>query len=236
MAANSICLGQRQACAMRVTRLDEDCSPAVGEDNAVVTAGLVTLNADPEVEEGTTYQPKNACDKIRWTATGEDRVTRYTGDFEFADFDFELMELLFNAALLTGAVGSPWAGETIGVSGVGPNSPVGNGVGIEIWVKNAGLGDEGECGPSAEIPPYTRYVFPRVRVRPGGRTFSNDAATMTGSVRMTPNPQWGQGPWGDWQATVGFEDDTLKTECYVQFWDDDVPDDDCGYIEVPAGS
>lgn len=236
MAANSICLGQRQACAIRVTRLNADCTPAEGEDNAVVSAGLATLNADPEVEEGATYQPKNACDQIRWTAEEEDRITRYTGDFEFTDFDYELMEIMFNAALLVGAGDSPWPGQTIGVSGIGPNSPAGNGVGIEIWVKNAGLGDVGQCGPDDEIPPFTRYVFPLVKVRPGGRTFNVDAGVLAGSIKISPNPQWGQGPWGDWMATVGFEDASLASEAYVQFWDTEAPTDQCGYIEVPAGS
>lgn len=237
MSANSLCLGQRQACAIRVTRLNSDCTPAEGDDNAVVSAGLVTLNIDPEVEEGATYQPKNACDQIRWTAEEEDRITRWTGDFEFSDFDFELMEIMFNAALLVGAATSPWEGQNIGVSGAGPNSPSGNGVGIELWVKNAGLGDQGQCGPVSDVPPYTRYVLPLVKVRPGGRTFNVDAGVLAGSIKASPNPQWGQGPWGDWQAEVGFEDSALASESWVQFWDDDIPDTDgCGYLSVPSGS
>ena len=50
MASSVICIGQRQACALRVTRLDSDCTPAVGADNAVVTTALVTMNLDPEIE------------------------------------------------------------------------------------------------------------------------------------------------------------------------------------------
>ena len=43
----SICVGQRQACALRVTRLAADCTPVLGAGNGVCTAGLITLNADP---------------------------------------------------------------------------------------------------------------------------------------------------------------------------------------------
>ncbi len=226
----SICVGQRQACALRVTRLDADCTPVLGAGNGVCTAGLITLNADPEVEEGTTFQPKNACGDILWTAEDDDKVLRYTGDFEIGLFDFELIELMTNASLLVGATGTPWEGENIGVGMPGPSTTASYGVGLEVWVKNAGIGSEGQCGPASELPPYTRYVFPLVKIRPGGRTFNGEAAMFTGSVKISPNPQWADGPYGDWQATTDFSTDPDKA--YMQFFDEDVPETGCGYIVV----
>jgi hypothetical protein len=233
MASDTICLGERQACAIRATRLNEDCTVAEGEDNAVVTAALVTLTASPEVEEGTSYQPKNACDDIRWTAEEPDNIIRYTGDGELSDFDNELIELLTDAALLTGATGTPWEGMNIGRAMPGPDTPAGAGVALEIWVKNAVVGSGGgPCGPAGTHPPFTRYVFPKVTVRPGDRTFSIDAGTFAFAIKASPNPNWGEGPWGDWQPAESMPEDAP----YAAFWDDALPETGCGYIEVPAGS
>lgn len=237
MASNTICLGQRQACAFRATRLNDDCTPATGADNAVVTQGLVTLNADPDVEEGATFEPKNACDDILWTATEDDRIKRYTGDFEFGLWDYELIELMTGAQLLVADATVAWSGDNAGITYPGPGSPASPGVALEIWVKNAGVGEVGQCGPAATHPPFTRYVFPYVRARIGGRTFNNEAAMFTGSIKIDPNPSWDQGPYGDWPLTTGFAD--FPDAAYVQFWDeeDNVPDvPACGYQSVPVGA
>jgi len=226
----SICVGQRQACALRATRLDVNCAPVLGAGNGAVTAGLVTLNADPEVEEGAKFQPKNACDNILWTAEEEDKIVRYTGDFEMGLWDYELIELLTNSALGVGAVGTPWAGQNVGLFAPGPTTPSAFGCGLEIWVKNAGAGSEGQCGPEGTHPPYTRYVFPLVKIRPGGRTFNGEASMFTGSIKISPNPAWGDGPYGDWQLTTDFSDEPDKA--YVQFADEDLPATSCGYVSV----
>ena len=76
-----------------------------------------------------------------------------------------------------------------------------------------------------------RYILYRAKVRPGGRTFNNEAAMFTGSMKVSANPQWGEGPWGDWHPA-----ETPDIEPYAQFYDNDIPDAGCGYIEVPAGS
>lgn len=231
MASSVICIGQRQACALRATRLNADCTPAEGADNAVVTAALATLTLEPQVEEGQTFNPPNACGDYLWSAEDPDRILRYTGDGELVLYDYELIELMTDSALLTGAVGTPWAGDNAGVAYPGPASTPSPGVCLEIWVKNAGVGDEGPCGPSDSHPPYTRYVLYRCRVRPGGRTFNGEASMFTFSIKVGPNPQWGTGPWGDWNVTQ-----TPDINPVAQFYDDALPDTGCGYIEVPAGS
>lgn len=230
MASSVICIGQRQACALRVTRLDADCTPAVGADNAVVTTALVTMNLDPEIEEGTVFEPKNACDDILWTAENPDKIKRYTGDGEFGVWDYELIELMTDAALLLGAVSSPWSGDVVGIAHPGPSTPSGDGVGLEIWVKASGTGTAGTCGPAATHPPYIRHVFPRVLIRPGGRTFENDAAMFNFSMKASSNANWGDGPWGDWVPSVPLPDDSP----HIEFYDEELPTTACGYISVPA--
>lgn len=229
MATSGICIGQRQACALRVTRLDSDCTVSVGADNAVVTAGLVTLNLEPEIEEGQVFEPKSACDSILWTAEEPDKIKRYTGDGEIGVWDYELIELMTDAAVVLGDATSPWSGDVIGVSMPGPSTASSNGVGLEIWTKGQGVGATGPCGGAATHPPYVRHVFPRVLIRPGGHTFENDAAMFTFSMKASANPQWGNGPWNDWQPASNMPADSP----YIQFYDDALPTTQCGYITVP---
>lgn len=231
MASNTICVGQRSACVFRATRLNADCTPAEGADNAVVTTGLVTLSLSPEVEEGATYNPTNACGEVLWSDEDPDRVLRYTGDGEIGLWDFELIELLTDAALLVGAASSPWVGENIGIAFPGPASVVSPGVALEVWVKNVGIGATGACGPAGTHPPYTRYVLPRVRVRPGDHSFGNEAKMFMFSLKANANPQWGEGPWGDWHPSTPSD-----IEPVITFWDDELPEAACGYISVPASS
>lgn len=230
MASTGICIGQRQACAVRATRLDSDCTPAGGEDNAVVTTALVTLSLDPEIEEGTVYEPKNACDSILWTAQEPDKIKRFTGDGEMGVWDYELIELMTDCAVILGDGSSPWSGDVIGIEYPGPDTASGDGVALEIWTKANAVGSSGPCGPAGTHPPYIRHVLPRVLVRPGSRTFENDAAMFSFSIKAEANPQWGEGPWGDWQGAIGIS----ATSPYAQFYDDALPETACGYIEVPG--
>lgn len=232
MASDTICIGQRQACALRATRLGSDCSPVEGEDNAVVTTALVTANLDPDIEEGTNFEPKNACDEILWTAEEPSKIKRLTGDIELGVFDYELIELLTDCSLLVGAAGSPWEDKNIGVAYPGPQTASTYGVALEIWVKAQATGNTGPCGPAGTHPPYIRHVFPRVLLTPSGRTFENDVAMFRASMKASANSQWGEGPWGDWPATTGIP----STSPHAEFFDDALPATACGYIEVPAGS
>lgn len=236
MASNTICVGQRQACAFRATRLQSDCTPATGADNAVVTNGLISLTLTPDIEEGATFEPKNACDEILWTATNDDRVKRYTGDGEIGLWDYELIELMTDATLLVADSTVAWSGDNAGLAMPGPSTSAGAGFALEIWVKNAGIGDVGQCGPESTHPPYTRYVFPFVRARVGDRTFNNEAAMFAFSAKFDPNPNWDMGPYGDWPITTGFND--FPDAPYVQFYDeaDNLPDTGCGYVSVPVGA
>ena len=65
--AGGVNIGELQACIVRAARLDSDCSPTGGVNGGIVTAALVTLTADPDIEEGTNYEQKNACGDILFT-------------------------------------------------------------------------------------------------------------------------------------------------------------------------
>lgn len=224
------CIGQRSACIVRATRLGSDCSWVEGDNNMVVAAGLVTLTMTPEVEEGTKFEPKDACGAISWTAEDPDVVKRYTLEGEFNFFDYALKEILTNSAVILGNASSPWEDKVIGAASPGSNTTPSNGAALEIWVKTA-VGT-GPCGDVADVPPYVRHVFPRVFLRPGDRTFANDPATMKVSGWAGPNGQWGEGPYGDWTGA-----DPLPADApHVELYDTDLPTAVCGYGTVASSA
>src|SRR4051812_45386208 len=101
--AGGVCIGELQACIVRVAALDSDCTITGGTNGGLVTAGLVTLTADPDVEEGTVYEQKNACGDILFTYEKDDVVKRYNVSGEFGFSDFEMMALLFGGTTILGA-------------------------------------------------------------------------------------------------------------------------------------
>lgn len=228
MASNDVvCIGQRSACVIRATRLDNTCKPVHGVNNAVVTAALITATATPDVEAGQKFEPKNACGELLFTAEDPDIIKRYQYTMELGLWDFELYELLTGSTVIVGASDGPWPGKAIGNATPGPQTPAIDGVALEIWVKTA-IG-QGPCGPTGTHPPYVRHIFPRLRLRPDARTFANDVANAAFAGEATANEAWDD-PFADYQGEGALD----VTTPYAWFYDDTLPDVGCGYIDVPA--
>ena len=50
-------IGELGACVVRAARLNSNCAPTGGVNGGIVTAGLVTMTVDPQIEEGTKRSP-----------------------------------------------------------------------------------------------------------------------------------------------------------------------------------
>lgn len=223
--ANVACIGQYQACALRAARLSADCTPLASANNIVTTAGLVTMTATPDVEEGTKYEPKNGCGSIPWTAEGEDIIKRWNLDIQLILWDFELIEILTGAALIIGDSGTTWPSKNIGFESRGPNADVFAGASLEIWSRNSKSG--GPCGPVGENPPYTRHIFPRTKLRLAERTFADEAAVLRLQGWSGPNSEWGEGPVSDeWEGADPLSSDTP----YASIFATELPTTGCGYV------
>ena len=115
--AGGVCIGQLNACVVRAARLDSDCTPTGGADGGIITAGLATLTADPEIEEGTVFEPKNGCGDIMYTVTQADKIKRFNLTGEFLFFDYEMMALLFGGSTILGRAAGAYTGQVIGHAG-----------------------------------------------------------------------------------------------------------------------
>jgi hypothetical protein len=231
MASNNVtCIAERSACLIRATRLGSDCTPLTGATDGALTTAIATINLSPDVEEGTKYEPKDACGRILYSAADPDVVKRYNITIDLHMVDFEMYELLTDGQLLLGKVGTDWAGQVVGVTAPGPATPQGYGVGLEIWTKTAS--DTGVCGPASTNPPFIRHVLPRVLLRPADRTFEGAPATNSFAGVAEANVSWGEGPWGDWMVEGDMPSDTP----WARFYDSTVPAGACGFVTPGAAS
>lgn len=191
-------VGQINACLVRVARLAPDCSPLGGPDSAYVTYGLVTMTASPDLEEGTVYEPKNACGSIMYTYETADLIKRYNLTGEFIFFDPEAQYILFGGTVIQGAPGGDFAGENIGWAAPHYQDPPTNGVYLEVITQNIGEG-AGDCAVAGSaFPTYTGHIFGKVKLTLGDRTFEEDYARLAFTGKATANPNLFDGPFNDY--------------------------------------
>ncbi|GIV00859.1 MAG: hypothetical protein KatS3mg014_2531 [Actinomycetota bacterium] len=182
------CAGQVQACAIRVVRLAADGSPIQGPDNMVVSDALVSLTATPVYTDGDEVELKNACGSVVVSAIGDDSFKRIDVTLEIARPDPHLAELLSTGDVLSPPSGAP---KGFAFPAIGPITDYG--VSIELWAKRIVEGTQDSAYP------WWRWLFPRVKnLRLGERRIENGVLVSTYSGRAFGNPEWLDGPEGDW--------------------------------------
>lgn len=227
------CLFEKNVCVLRAVRLNADCTPAVGANNAAVTTGIVTMTRSAEIEEGQEFNFKNGCGDLIAYAADADKIKRFNLTGDLLTMDHELFEIIFGGNLLVADVGEDFAGQNIGYARpIGTVS--GNGVSLEVWVQ-AVFGIGGGCSTDASAPGWVRHVFPRVTFVEGDRVFENDIAKVSFTGKAFANPAWGNGGFNDsplvynsgytGSAHFEFQETSLPTS---------VSNAGCGYITVPA--
>jgi len=179
------CAASIQACATRVSILDDDGAPLAGSTNLYVTDSLVRLTATPEVTEGEDFEVKNACGSLCVTFKDCDRLKRMGFELEICVPDPELSAMLVGGTVLS--VG--------GAVGFAP-APVGSGcppfVSLEVWTKRIIDGEQDATFP------YWWWVFPRTTWQVAPRTFENAPMANVFTGFGTENTNWSDGPTNDW--------------------------------------
>jgi hypothetical protein len=232
-----ICTLERNVCILRLARLDADCSPTGGADSGIITAGIVTMTASPEIEEGTVFEPKNGCGRIFATVADPDILKRYNLTGEILTHDVEMEELFFGGGVIKGRAAGSYSGENIGWFSPGPSSPRSNGVYLEIITERFGEG-VGDCaGSTADFPPYAGHIFGKVLATPGDRVFENDVANIQFSGKGFTNPNLFDGPWNDFPG-LGYTPNSpyVKVGYSLVEYQAILALAGCGYVTLPAAS
>ena len=220
--------GSARLCAIRVVRLNSDCTPREGENNAVATAAIVKADVTPDFLKGMEYLLVDGCGDISLYAQNVDRLKKNNVTMELATRDFELIELLSGATLIVNGTA-----QNIGVGrrGVGAVAP--GFVSVELWSRT--IDNTGTChavgGPT--LASWYRTVWPNATFTLGKWTFENAIATCTLEGFVTPNPAWGTGGFDDYPGTGAFPADTPEGT----FLDLNGPPTLAGgYIDIPHPS
>jgi hypothetical protein len=229
--------GALNACVIRAARLDSDCSPTGGADTGLVSAGLVTLTADPVVSEGTTFEQKNSCGNVLFNYTEDDKLTGWTFNGELAFWDPEIAALLFGGSVIAGAVGGDFAGKSIGYAAPLYNAPPRNGTYLEIITTYLVEG-AGNCVSAASgVPVAFGHIFGKVKLVQGSIPFANDIIRVAFTGKGTNNPNLFNGPWNDYPG-AGYTPNT--SYAYVGYsqtqYDAILAAVNEGWQTLPAGS
>lgn len=209
-------VGQINACLIRIARLAADCSPLGGADTAYVTVGLSTFSSEPDVEEGTRYEPKNACGQVMYIYEGDDITKRHNLQGELWFFDVEGMFIMFGGEVVQGKVGSDFAGFNIGWASPGASAPPRNGVYLEIITQNIGQ-DAGDCA-SAEggFPAWTGHIWGKAKLRMGTINMAEEARVVAFAGTAVGNPNLFDGPWNDYPGAGYIRNTPYQTIQYSQ--------------------
>lgn len=201
--AGGVNIGSLQACILRAALLDSDCTPTGGVNGGIVTAGLVTMTADPDVEEGTIYEQKNACGDFLFTFEKDDVVKRYNLSGELGFLDAEFGALAFGGSTILGAAGGDFAGKVIGYADRLYTAAQRNGIYLEV-ITTAIVEGAGNCTAPNNAAPYAiGHVFGKAKLTPGSKDFSDDIMRVTFTGKSTNNPNLYNGPWNDYPG-VGY--------------------------------
>lgn len=230
-------IGELGAVVVRAARLLNNCTPAGGANGGIVTAGLMQMTADPVVEEGQVFEPKNGGGKYLYVVEREDVIKRQTLSGEFGFSDFELMELLFGGTTILGKVGGDFAGEVIGYADRLYSAAPRAGCYFEV-ITEAVEEDAGSCLASdGSVPVAIGHIFGKVKLVPGSAAFGDDVFKVTFSGKGTNNRNLFNGPWNDYPGAGYIPNSSHVRVGYTQAeYDAIVAAIAPGYQALPTGS
>jgi hypothetical protein len=228
----SICLGSLQVCRIRVAKLTAGGTPDPGPTSGYVSDAIIQANLTVELSTGDDFELKNGCGQIAQQYKDCDKVKRVAIDAEFSQLDSELVGLLTGSPTFYDDV------EEITIGGALPSSTdvCQSGVALELWTKawnNNQQANASLIGGSSTDVVWWRWFFPFVRFQMGALTLQND-------ILRIPVTGYGQenddmpaaGPFGDFPTAV-VADGGITTSM-GWFVDDELPEAQCGYIEVES--
>lgn len=180
--------GSLFALGMRVTKLNPDGSPMVGPRSSYTTDSLIQAQLGLEYEDGDEIVQKNGAGIICLTYKAPDSLKRGTiSSLQICTPDPNVLQFMIGGRVLER--GDQQVGYGAPEVGSDPNP---DGFSLELWTR--AIIDGAYAG-------YFWWVVPRANLRP------TDSWTLSGSDPLVPefegtgtqNPNWLDGPAGDWE-------------------------------------
>jgi len=187
----SICPSYIGARRLRVTRLDHCGRPVYGDCSTGISDGFVSVEFDPEIQEGEDYTLRNAAGELCVSERGPDALQWINVSIEFCNVDPELWQIMNPTwKTVTNA-----RGEVTGFR-IGEKFSDEQGFALEVWPKAAGQTALCDDDAPDDAQPNGYFLLPYViGGAPEGWTLEDGTATFTLNGRTKAGSLWGRGPY-----------------------------------------
>jgi len=198
-----------QGTVLRLVKLDSCGAPVTGASSAVVvTDGYISIEPEPQYEDGDTFRTKKANGTLCINKVGRNAYANSNLGINFCVVDPDALVIVSGARLIT--AGSPVTGTGVAY---GYNNAEAH-FSLETWQPVAG---QFACDPATGLQRYLYWAWPHVwNFKLNGWTIENGPLEMSGTAMTNfPSSLWGQGPgsgpyWsGGTIDTTTYQDDFL---------------------------
>lgn len=225
------CFQSIQGLCLRVTRLDQCCTPPSSgtPDSYVVSDSFINLSLTAELEEPDEFTVKLANGRLCINEIGCATLKRYTVEVSLCNADPDLFEIIGGVNKVL-----DWNGDVVGYE---VDENLGNCTSrfsMEFWTRVP----SDQCSDPSGFSQYVYWLLPCLQNgRVGDVTIENGPLEFTFTADAIPSHQWGQGPYdvvsqdamntaGPLIAAIG-----CKTALHVQTTTIDPPcDSDTGCV------
>lgn len=177
-----------QGTVLRLVKLDTCGTPVSGSDSAVVvTEGYISINAEPQYEDGDVFRTKKANGRLCVNQVGPNAYANSNIDINLCVVDPDAKVLLTGGRLLS--TGSPVTGTGVAY---GYNNVEAH-VSVETWQPLSGAG---RCDPVTGLQRYLYWAWMHTwNYKVNAFTIENGPLELSVSgMTEFPSPLWGRGP------------------------------------------
>ena len=215
------CASTVDLCAVRVTRLDDDGSPAAAPNNVYVVQDLIQLQFTENWKEGTLRELVGGCGGCNIASREDDDVfQRYDLEVQFGRVEPGLEEMLVGTAVIQDSTNLIGAHGGVKLACGTPRPRVA----FEGWSHRWLSTDE--VDPTY---PWWHWLWVSTAWTKGQNTLSADFSTIVFAGKSRANSAWGVGPHGDQpEAAIG----------HSLYWADAgaLPTATCDYSDVAVAT
>lgn len=177
-----------QGTVLRLVKLNTCGAPVTGASSAVVvTEGYISVESEPQYEDGDVFRTKKANGKLCVNKVGENQYAQSNLTIQLCVLDPDAKVIMTGGRLL--GTGSPVTGTGVAY---GYNNAQAH-YSVETWQPLTG---RGACDPLTGAARFVYWAWPHVwNTKVSSFTIENGPLEL-GVTAMTefPSPLWGQGP------------------------------------------
>jgi hypothetical protein len=181
------CGAAAQGTVLRVVKLNTCGAPVTGASSAVVvTDGYISVQSEPQYEDGDTFRTKKASGQLCINRTGPNAYTNSKLTIQLCVLDPDASSIIYGSRLIT-------TGSATGTGAAyGYNNSAAH-FSLETWQPISG---QGSCDPVTGLQRYVYWAWAHAwNAKLQSFTIENGPLAVTyEAITDYPSPLWGDGP------------------------------------------